>query len=85
MKHFINLKDIPKNDLRKIITDAKKRKSLRKKISTLEVDKGAPLSTSNVVSFFLKLFLFLASVMIFLRSFAGISFKLIKCFILFYL
>ena len=24
MKHFINLKDIPANDLRKIITDAKK-------------------------------------------------------------
>ena len=45
MKHFINLKDIPAKDLRKIITDAKKRKSLRKKLSTLEVDKGAPLST----------------------------------------
>ena len=39
MKHFINLKDIPAKDLRKIITDAKKRKSLRKKLSTLEVDK----------------------------------------------
>ena len=35
MKHFINLKDIPAKDLRKIITDAKKRKSLRKKLSTL--------------------------------------------------
>ena len=85
MKHFINLKDIPAKDLRKIIADAKKRKSLRKNLSTLEVDKGAPLSTSNVLSFFLKLFLFLASIMIFLRSFAGISFKLMKCFISFYL
>ena len=85
MKHFINLKDIPAKDLRKIITDAKKRKSLRKKLSTLEVDNGAPLSTSNVLSFFLSFFLFFASVIIFLRSFAGISFKLIKCFILFYL
>ena len=39
MKHFINLKDIPAKDLRKIIVDAKKRKNLRKKLSTLEVDK----------------------------------------------
>ena len=44
MKHFINLKDIPAKDLKKIITDAKKRKNLRKKLSTLEVDKGAPLN-----------------------------------------
>jgi ornithine carbamoyltransferase len=43
MKHFINLKDIPAKDLRKIIFDAKKRKKLRKKLSTLEVDKGSPL------------------------------------------
>ena len=27
MKHFINLKDIPAKDLKKIISDAKKRKS----------------------------------------------------------
>ena len=31
MKHFINLKDIPIKDLRKIINDAKKRKNFRKK------------------------------------------------------
>ena len=43
MNHFINLKDVPAKDLRKIVTDAKKRKNLRKKLSTLEVDKGAPL------------------------------------------
>ena len=43
MKHFINLKDIPSKDLKKIIIDAKRRKKLRKKLSTLEVDKGAPL------------------------------------------
>ena len=30
MKHFINLKDIPAKDLRKIIVDAKKRKNLEK-------------------------------------------------------
>ena len=35
MKHFINLKDIPAKDLKKIIIDAKKRKNLRKKLSTL--------------------------------------------------
>ena len=43
MKHFVNLKDIPAKDLRRIIVDTKKRKNLRKKFSTLEVDKGAPL------------------------------------------
>ena len=43
MKHFINLKDIPSKDLRKIITDAKKRKSARKNLNSLEVDKGVPL------------------------------------------
>ena len=42
MKHFVNLKDIPAKDLRKIIIDAKKRKNLRKKLSTLEVDKAHP-------------------------------------------
>ena len=31
MKHFINLKDIPSKDLRKIIIDAKKRKIFKKK------------------------------------------------------
>ena len=40
MKHFINLKDISSKDLRKILIDAKKRKSVRKKFNSLEVDKG---------------------------------------------
>ena len=48
MKHFINLKDISAKDLRKIIVDAKKRKNLRKKLSTLEADKGSPLKRQNV-------------------------------------
>ena len=47
MKHFINLKDIPSKDLRKIITDAKKRKSSRKKLNTLEIDRGAPLKAHS--------------------------------------
>ena len=54
MKHFINLKDIPARDLRKIIVDAKKRKNLRKKLSTLEVDKGAPLKGKMLVQMFEK-------------------------------
>ena len=54
MKHFINLKDIPAKDLRKIITDAKKRKSLRKKLSTLEVDKDAPLKGKLLIQMFEK-------------------------------
>ena len=54
MKHFINLKDIPSKDLRKIIIDAKKRKKLRKKLSTLEVDKGAPLKGKLLIQMFEK-------------------------------
>ena len=54
MKHFINLKDIPAKDLRKIITDAEKRKNLRKKLSTLEVDKGAPLKGKLLIQMFEK-------------------------------
>ena len=54
MKHFINLKDIPAKDLRKIIDDAKKRKNLRKKLNTLEVDKGAPLKGKILIQMFEK-------------------------------
>ena len=54
MKHFISLKDIPSKDLRKIITDAKKRKRLRKKLNTLEIDKGAPLKGKMLVQMFEK-------------------------------
>ena len=54
MKHFINLKDIPAKDLRKIIADAKRGKKLRKKLSTLEVDKGAPLKGKMLVQMFEK-------------------------------
>ena len=54
MKHFINLKDIPAKDLRKIIVDAKKRKKLRKKLSTLEVDEGSPLKGKILIQMFEK-------------------------------
>ena len=54
MKHFINLKDIPAIDLRKIIIDAKKRKNFRKKLNTLEVDKGSPLKGKILIQMFEK-------------------------------
>jgi ornithine carbamoyltransferase len=54
MKHFINLKDIPAKDLRKIIVDTKKRKKLREKLNTLEVDKGAPLKGKMLIQMFEK-------------------------------
>ena len=54
MKHFINLKDIASKDLRKIIVDAKKRKSKRKKLNSLEVDKGAPLKGKLLIQMFEK-------------------------------
>ena len=54
MKHFINLKDIPSRDLKKIILDAKRRKKLRNKLSTLEVDKGSPLKGKLLIQMFEK-------------------------------
>ncbi len=54
MNHFINLKDISARDLRKIIVDAKKRKNLRKKLNTLEVDTGAPLKGKLLIQMFEK-------------------------------
>ena len=54
MKHFINLKDIPAKDLKKIIKDAKRRKSLRKNLSTLEIDKAAPLKGKILIQMFEK-------------------------------
>ena len=54
MKHFINLKDIPSKDLRKIIVDAKKRKKQRKKLNILEPDKGSPLKGKMLVQMFEK-------------------------------
>ena len=54
MKHFIHLKDISTKDLRKIISDAKKRKNLRKKLNTLEVDKGSPLKGKMLIQMFEK-------------------------------
>ena len=54
MNNFINLKDIPSKDLRKILVDAKKRKNLRKKLNTLEIDKDKPLKGKLLVQMFEK-------------------------------
>ncbi len=54
MKNFLNLKDIPLRDLKKILADAKKRKKLRKKLDNLEVDKGAPLRGKLLIQMFEK-------------------------------
>ncbi len=54
MKHFINLKDVPLIDLRRILKDAKKRKKLRKKLSTLENDPKAPLKGKLLIQMFEK-------------------------------
>jgi ornithine carbamoyltransferase len=54
MKHFITLKDIPASDLRKIITDAKKRKYKRKNYNTLDVDKDQPLKGKLLIQMFEK-------------------------------
>ena len=54
MKNFINIKDIPSKDLKKIILDAKKRKSKRKKFNTLDVDKDSPLKGKILIQMFEK-------------------------------
>ncbi len=54
MRHFINLKDISVTDLRKILKDAKKRKSLRKNLDNLDIDKGAPLKGKLLIQMFEK-------------------------------
>ena len=54
MRHFINLKDIAANDLKKILIDAKRRKKLRKKLHNLEVDKGSPLKGKLLIQMFEK-------------------------------
>ena len=54
MKHFINLKDISSKNLRKIISDAQKRKNLREKLSHLDVDKDVPLKGKLLIQMFEK-------------------------------
>tara|TARA_B100000674_G_scaffold288318_1_gene238830 strand:+ start:5731 stop:6660 length:930 start_codon:yes stop_codon:yes gene_type:complete len=54
MKNFINLKDIPSKDLRKILNDAKKRKNKRKKLNNLDTDKDKPLKGKLIIQMYEK-------------------------------
>tara|TARA_B100001996_G_scaffold307826_1_gene249298 strand:- start:511 stop:1440 length:930 start_codon:yes stop_codon:yes gene_type:complete len=54
MKHFINIRDISSKDLKKIILDAKKRKSKRKNLNILDVDKDSPLKGKLLIQMFEK-------------------------------
>ena len=54
MKNFLNLKDIPGRDLKKILIDAKRRKKLRKNLNNLDVDKDAPLRGKLLIQMFEK-------------------------------
>ena len=54
MKHFVDLKDIPAKDLKKIIIDAKKRKIKRKKLNALDFDSDRPLKGKFLIQMFEK-------------------------------
>tara|TARA_Y100001970_G_scaffold150492_1_gene184505 strand:- start:234 stop:1166 length:933 start_codon:yes stop_codon:yes gene_type:complete len=54
MKNFINLKDIPTKDLRKILNDAKIRKNKRKKLNTLDIDNDKPLKGKLIIQMYEK-------------------------------
>ena len=54
MRNFLNLKDIPVKDLKKILYDAKRRKRSRKRLNNLEIDKGAPLKGKLLIQMFEK-------------------------------
>ncbi len=54
MKNFINLKDIPARDLRRILDDAKKRKNKRKKLNTIDVDSDKPLKGKLIIQMYEK-------------------------------
>ena len=54
MNNFINIRDIPVKDLKKILFDAKKRKAKRKKLNYLEPDKDIPLKGRFLIQMFEK-------------------------------
>ena len=54
MKNFINIQEISSKNLRNILTDAKKRKSSRKELNLLDIDKGAPLKGKLLIQMFEK-------------------------------
>ncbi|SVD01586.1 uncharacterized protein METZ01_LOCUS354440, partial [marine metagenome] len=54
MKNFINIRDIPTKDLKKIILDAKKRKKHRTKLNNLDIDKDDSLKGKFLIQMFEK-------------------------------
>ena len=54
MNNFLHIRDIPLKDLKKIISDAKYRKSKRKKLNTLDPDKDTPLKGKILLQMFEK-------------------------------
>ena len=54
MKNFINIRDVSSKILKKIVLDAKKRKSKRKKYNVLDSDKDAPLKGKMLIQIFEK-------------------------------
>ena len=54
MKHFVSLKDIPYNDLRKILNDSKKRKKKRNNFNSLDLDRDKPLKGKLLIQMFEK-------------------------------
>jgi len=54
MKHFINIRDIPVKELKKIILDAKKRKAKRKNFNSLDADKDYSLKGKLLIQMFEK-------------------------------
>ena len=54
MKNFLHIRDIPVQDLKKILSDAKKRKFKRKKLNTLDPDKDIPLKGKILLQMFEK-------------------------------
>ena len=54
MKNFLNIKDLSTKELRKILTDAKKRKKKRKNFNTMDPDKDLPLKGKLIIQMYEK-------------------------------
>ena len=54
MKHFLNISDLDTNSLRKIISEAKLRKSKREGFNKLSIDSDKPLDGKSMIMIFEK-------------------------------
>ena len=54
MKNFINISDLTSDELRKIIDDAKSRKSRRKNLNKSAPDEDKPLEGKSMIMIFEK-------------------------------